>query len=150
MATKIKFISIIFNFKIKVPELTGFWLLTLIIELPLSIFILIVVWFIQILIPLQFALEIIHIVFILLEIIFGYIALRTLARYQISRFHYKQFDLTENNKNNDTNDNDGNEFTRIQNLKAGDITTLHVNKHIYSFLQFNIYFSFLKALEKME
>ena len=85
-------------------------------------------WFIQILIPLQFALEVIHIVFILLEIIFGYIALRTLARYQISRFHYKQFDLTENNKSNNNDDGDGNEFTRIQNIKAGDnIRTLHVS-----------------------
>lgn len=97
-------------------------MLTLIIELPLSIFILIVVWFIQTLIPLQFALEVIHVVFIILEIIFGYIALRTLARYQISRFHYKQFDLHDNLNNNDNlngNYNNG-DFTWIQNAKSGD------------------------------
>ncbi len=49
-------------------------------------------------IPLQFALEIVHSIFVILEVIFGYIALRTLARFQISRFHYKQFDMPDNNE----------------------------------------------------
>ena len=47
----------------------------------------------------QFALQIIHFVFVLFETIFGFVSLRVLARYQISRFHYKQFD-----KQYDSND----------------------------------------------
>lgn len=97
----------------KVPELTGFWLLTLIIETPLSIFLLTVVWIpldesqFQIVnqIPMQFALQSIHFVFILFENIFGLMSLKVLARYQIARFHYKQFD-SSNGKSNDLKQHD--------------------------------------------
>ena len=87
----------------RVPELTGFWLLTLIIETPLSLFLLIIVWVpigenkFQIVyqIPMQFSLQLIHFLFVFFENIFGLIALRVLARYQIARFHYKQFDSSK-------------------------------------------------------
>lgn len=72
-------------------------------------------------IPLQFALELIHAIFVILETIFGYIALRILARYQISRFHYKQFD--ELDKKDEVNQDynwmpgvtirDPNDFTKV-------------------------------------
>jgi transmembrane protein 17 len=88
------------NLSERVPELTGFWLLTLIVETPLSLFLLIIVCVpidengFQIIyqIPIQFALQLIHFIFIFFENIFGLLALRVLARYQIARFHYKQFD----------------------------------------------------------
>ena len=84
-------------------------------------FILIVIWFIQVLIPLQFALEIVHAVFVILEVIFGFIALRTLSRYQISRFHYKQFDQSDNN-------NKDSDFNWMPDSKSRtNITTLHVS-----------------------
>ena len=43
-------------------------------------------------IPMQFSLQLIHFLFIFFEAILGFFSLRVLARYQISRFHYKQFD----------------------------------------------------------
>ncbi len=52
----------------------------------------------------QFALQIIHFVFILAENIFGILSLRVLAKYQISRFHYKQFDSAANFIEKDPND----------------------------------------------
>ena len=98
----------------RVPELTGFWLLTLMVEIPLSTFLLIIVWFPVVVsgtldprliyfIPMQFVLELIHALFAYLEIGLGFFALRILARYQISRFHYKQFDAFESNLNRVTN-----------------------------------------------
>ncbi len=92
----------------RVPELTGFWLLTIMIEIPLSTFLLVIAWFpigisgttetlLVYFIPMQFVLEIIHAIFAYVELFLGLFALRVLARYQISRFHYKQFDAYEVN-----------------------------------------------------
>jgi len=96
------YLAYVGNLGERVPELTGFWLLTLMVEVPLSTFLLAIVWIpigssskqlqIVYLLPLQFALQIIHAMFVYMEVAFGLFALRVLARYQISRFHYKQFD----------------------------------------------------------
>jgi hypothetical protein len=97
----------------RVPELTGFWLLTMMVEIPLSTFLLVIAWFpigisgttdprLAFFIPMQFVLEVIHALFVYAEIGFGLFALRVLARYQISRFHYKQFDAYEVNMGNAT------------------------------------------------
>ena len=96
------YLAYVGNLGERVPELTGFWLLTLMVEVPLSTFLLAIVWIpigssskslqIVYLLPLQFALQLIHTLFVYFEIAFGLFALRVLARYQISRFHYKQFD----------------------------------------------------------
>lgn len=53
--------------------------------------------------PMQFALQIFHSMFNFLELIFGFIAIQILGRYQISRFHYKQFDQNDHelHKNDD-------------------------------------------------
>jgi transmembrane protein 17 len=71
---------------IKVPELTGFWLLTLIIELPICLFTLIAIWLLKYPTPIQTAMEIIHTIFVFVEAIFGFVALKTLARYQGMRW----------------------------------------------------------------
>ncbi len=42
--------------------------------------------------------EIIHMIFVFIETIFGFVALKTLARYQVSRFHYKKFDIPNESK----------------------------------------------------
>ena len=57
-------------------------------------------------IPMQFALQIIHFVFIVAEDVFGILSLRVLAKYQISRFHYKQFDSAAHFVEKDSNPND--------------------------------------------
>ncbi len=75
------------------------------VEAPLSVFLLTIVWLplasptsrsgilvIASLMPMQFALQLVHTLFVYSELILGFFALRVLARYQISRFHYKQFD----------------------------------------------------------
>lgn len=79
------------------------------VQVPLSIFLLIIVWVplnftgvvnnrLIFIMPMQFVLELIHAIFVFLELGLGLFALRVLARYQISRFHYKQFDAYENAK----------------------------------------------------
>lgn len=119
------------------PELTGFWLLTCIIEIPLSLFILVIVWFplngtnqiiVQI-IPMQFALQLIHFIFIFSEAIFGFVSLRVLAQYQISRFHYKQFEANDNQLNSSVHNNhQSNEYDWIYNLKQSNDNFTTLNK----------------------
>ncbi|CAF1132330.1 unnamed protein product [Brachionus calyciflorus] len=121
------YIGYVGNLSERVPELTGFWLLTLMIELPLSCFLIAIVWVplgtgdiklvIAEKIPMQFALQIFHTFFVFLEVIFGFIALRVLARYQISRFHYKQFEKYEDKVEKDQdwiNDLDKNNHIKMQ------------------------------------
>jgi hypothetical protein len=62
--------------------------------------------------PIQTAMEIIHIVFVFIEAIFGFVALKTLARFQVSRFHYKQFDTAKPNE-----DREDGEFDWIKSMK---------------------------------
>jgi hypothetical protein len=52
-------------------------------------------------VPMQFALQLIHFLFIIFEAFLGFFSLRVLARYQISRFHYKQFETNSDPRDND-------------------------------------------------
>jgi transmembrane protein 17 len=118
----------------RVPELTGFWLLTLMVEVPLSTFLLFIVWFpidldktldkrIGFFVPMQFALELIHTIFVYLELILGFFALRVLARYQISRFHYKQFEKYQYDQNIDLTKNgdfDSNDWLKSLGHESGN------------------------------
>lgn len=116
----------------KVPELTGFWLLTLMVEIPLSSFLIAIVWIpignslrIVDLLPMQFALQLFHSLLVYAEVIFGFFALRVLARYQISRFHYKQFDLNRNFSNEIYEDGNEdiwlNDLEKTNNFKLKDL-----------------------------
>ncbi|XP_023229879.1 transmembrane protein 17B-like [Centruroides sculpturatus] len=72
------------NLSESVPSLTSFWLLTLLIQFPL-------VSFISfhddlMLLPLEKSVNAIMLIFIALEVIVGYFALRTIARHQAVRF----------------------------------------------------------------
>ena len=134
--------------------MTGFWLLTLIIQTPISCFLLVIVWIplnednFQIVyqLPMQFALQAIHLLFILFENIFGLVSLKVLARYQIARFHYKQFDGSDGiNENDDFKDIDWlhnlekmNDF----NMKTQDFQVNYkiILRNMFFFLSYNKYF----------
>ena len=88
------------NLAERMPELTAFCLLTIIFQIPLSIFILIypLVASIGVRLALIAAVEIIYSVFLIFEGIFGIYAVRIMVSAQSSRFHYRQFEeiLTAN------------------------------------------------------
>lgn len=83
------------NLAERMPELTAFSLTTIIFQIPLSIFLLIyplVREGIGVRMPLIAAVEIIYIVFLIFEGIFGVYAVRIMVAAQSSRFHYRQFE----------------------------------------------------------
>ncbi|UJR33701.1 hypothetical protein I4U23_021130 [Adineta vaga] len=82
------------NLAERMPELTAFCLLTIIFQLPLSIFLLIYPLLAkpEVQLSLVFAVEIIYIAFLLFETIFGIMAVRVMVTAQSSRFHYQQFE----------------------------------------------------------
>ena len=73
----------------QVPELAGFWLLTLLLQFP----IIIMLTFNEsaLILPLERAVHIVEGLFILFEIICGYVAIRTMVNYQVTKFHLRQF-----------------------------------------------------------
>ncbi|CAF2329598.1 unnamed protein product [Rotaria sp. Silwood2] len=83
------------NLAERMPELTAFCLLTIIFQIPLSIFLLIyplLATSIKLEMALIFAVEIIYIAFVVLEGAFGIYAVRIMVAAQSSRFHYRQFE----------------------------------------------------------
>lgn len=77
------------NITEQVPELAGSWLLTILISLPLNLFLLLNES--TIILPFERATNSINIIFVILEIIAGYFAIRSMVNYQVTRFHQKQF-----------------------------------------------------------
>jgi len=79
------------NLQEKVPQLTGFWLLTLIPQLPIAFFFVLSLPVRVNGYPLQLSFDlagsIILLVFIFLEAIVGFFALRTIVRSQVLKFH---------------------------------------------------------------
>jgi len=90
------------NLAERMPELTAFCLLTIIFQIPLSIFLLVypLIATIGIQLSLIFAVEIIYLTFLLIEAGFGIYAVRIMVTAQSSRFHYRQFE--ENLSANDS------------------------------------------------
>ena len=84
------------NLAERMTELTAFSLITIIFQIPLSIFLLVYPLArrveMQVRMPLIAAVEIIYIVFLLFEAIFGVYAVRIMVTAQSSRFHYRQFE----------------------------------------------------------
>ncbi|RDD37808.1 Transmembrane protein 17B [Trichoplax sp. H2] len=78
------------NLQEKVPELAGFWLLTLVIQLPLNLFL--VANFNTTIVPIEFSCNIIMSVFLVIEIIFGYRTIRAITLSQVAKFHLSQFE----------------------------------------------------------
>ena len=82
------------NLAERMPELTAFCLLTIIFQIPLSVFLLIypLVAVTGVKLALVAAVEIIYVVFLIFEAIFGISAVRIMVSAQSSRFHYRQFE----------------------------------------------------------
>ena len=82
------------NLAERMPELTAFCLLTIIFQIPLSIFLLIyqLIATIEVQLALIFAVEILYLTFLVLEAGFGIYAVRIMVTAQSSRFHYRQFE----------------------------------------------------------
>ncbi|KAL7867884.1 hypothetical protein SRHO_G00092680 [Serrasalmus rhombeus] len=77
------------NLQEKVPELAGFWLLSLLLQFPLTLFQLFnEAILIQ---PLERGVHIVLALFILAEALSGFVALRAMVRHTESRFHLRQF-----------------------------------------------------------
>ncbi|XP_043979524.1 transmembrane protein 17B [Gambusia affinis] len=78
------------NLQEKVPELAGFWLLTILLQLPLILFQLFnEAILIQ---PLERGVHIVLTIFILIQAASGFAALRNMVRHTGSQFHLQQFD----------------------------------------------------------
>ncbi len=76
------------NFALQVPELAGFWLLTILLQFPLQSFL-----FLNedlILLPLERAVNFIMVAMILAELWTGFFALRKITRHQAKKFHLMQ------------------------------------------------------------
>jgi len=78
------------NLQEKVPELAGFWLVTFILQLPLSCLLLFNET--ALIMPMERAANMILVSFILLEVVQGYRAVKGLTEHQVKKFHLKQFD----------------------------------------------------------
>ncbi|XP_065831261.1 transmembrane protein 17B-like [Oscarella lobularis] len=77
------------NLQEKVPEMAGFWLLTLVIQTPLVLFLLINEG--AVVLPLERAVHIPLLTFLLGEIGFGFWAIRIMTKSQTAKFHLLQF-----------------------------------------------------------
>ncbi|KAM6937508.1 transmembrane protein 17B [Xenentodon cancila] len=78
------------NLQEKVPELAGFWLLSILLQFPLILFQLFnEAILIQ---PLERAVHIVLSIFILTQALTGFVALRDMVRHTESQFHLRQFD----------------------------------------------------------
>ncbi|KAL3856391.1 hypothetical protein ACJMK2_011158 [Sinanodonta woodiana] len=83
------YIGYLGNLMERVPELAGFWLLTILLQFPL---ILLLLFNDQaMLLPLERAVHIIEALFVLFEGVCGYFAIRVMVNYQVTKFHLRQF-----------------------------------------------------------
>ncbi|KAL8610833.1 hypothetical protein ACOMHN_056688 [Nucella lapillus] len=83
------YIGFVGNLMERVPELAGFWLLTMILQLPLILLLLLNDE--AILLPMERAVHIIKALFIVSEVIVGYFAIRVMVNYQVTKYHLQQF-----------------------------------------------------------
>ena len=74
---------------LQVPDLAGSWLLTIILQLPLILFLLLNEA--TVILPLERAVNIIMTAFIVSEVIIGFFAIRTMVHAQMVKFHLRQF-----------------------------------------------------------
>lgn len=76
------------NLTEKVPELAGFWLLTVLLQLPMQGFLL----FNEdlVILPMERAANILMVLMVLIELFVGFIALRRITRHQAKKFHLHQ------------------------------------------------------------
>jgi len=73
----------------QVPELAGFWLLTLLLQSPFVLFLLLNEA--TIITPLERAVNIVMTAFVLFEDVAGFFAIRAMVASQVNKFHLRQF-----------------------------------------------------------
>lgn len=74
----------------QVPELAGFWILTLVLQLPLTLMLLLNES--MLIMPMERAVNIIMALFVVFETVQGYRVIKSMIEQQISKFHVQQFD----------------------------------------------------------
>ncbi|XP_069089151.1 transmembrane protein 17 isoform X1 [Pleurodeles waltl] len=81
------------NLQEKVPELAGFWLLSLLLQLPLVLFLLLNEGLEPQ--PLERATNIVFALFLLFQVVSGFITLKHMVNHLATRFHLRDFDRLE-------------------------------------------------------
>uniref|UniRef100_A0A0A9WLI9 Transmembrane protein 17B n=1 Tax=Lygus hesperus TaxID=30085 RepID=A0A0A9WLI9_LYGHE len=84
------------NLKEQIPEMAGFWLLTILLQTPLQLFLLACSGLYPTL--LDSIMQFIMCLFLLLELVFGFIALRRSAKHSVQSFHLASFHTTPSPK----------------------------------------------------
>ena len=76
------------NLTEKVPELAGFWLLTVLLQFPMQGFLL----FNEdlVILPMERAANLLMVIMVIIELVVGFIALRRITRHQAKKFHLHQ------------------------------------------------------------
>lgn len=77
------------NLQEKVPELAGFWLLSLLLQLPLILFLLFNEGLTNL--PLEKAIHIIFTIFLMFQVILAFLTLRKMVNQLAVRFHLQEF-----------------------------------------------------------
>ena len=91
------------NLQEKVPELAGFWLVTLVLQLPLICFLLFNEA--MLILPMERAANIVMLIFVAFEIIQGYRAVKRMTDSQVQKFHLRQME----------------EYIEMDDLNAGNV-----------------------------
>uniref|UniRef100_A0A8C0W8Y3 Transmembrane protein 17 n=2 Tax=Castor canadensis TaxID=51338 RepID=A0A8C0W8Y3_CASCN len=84
------------NLQEKVPELAGFWLLSLLLQLPLILFLLFNEGLTNL--PLEKAIHIIFTIFLIFQVISAFLTLRKMVNQLAVRFHLQEFDQLSANR----------------------------------------------------
>ena len=79
------------NLTEKVPELAGFWLLTVLLQFPMQGFLLLNEDLV--ILPMERATNFIMMIIIIVELIVGFIALRRITKHQAKKFHLHQLSV---------------------------------------------------------
>ncbi|XP_057599197.1 transmembrane protein 17 isoform X4 [Hippopotamus amphibius kiboko] len=83
-------VSSIMMLQMKVPELAGFWLLSLLLQLPLILFLLFNEGLTNL--PLEKAVHIIFTMFLTFQVVSAFLTLRKMVNQLATRFHLQEFD----------------------------------------------------------
>ncbi|KAF5917995.1 hypothetical protein HPG69_019801, partial [Diceros bicornis minor] len=84
------------NLQEKVPELAGFWLLSLLLQLPLILFLLFNEGLANL--PLEKAIHIIFTMFLTFQVVSAFLTLRKMVNQLATRFHFQDFDQLSANR----------------------------------------------------
>jgi len=78
------YLGFVGNLMEQIPQLSGFWITTLILQFPLTAFLLLHQGIVTL--PLERAVDVVQLAFLTFEIIAGFVAVRAVARQQVTKF----------------------------------------------------------------